>query len=221
MSKIIIQIGSHIGNTENDKLFNSNEISINDKIYLVEPVEFLFNELINNYKKKFNNNINNITFINKAISNHNGNLNIYIPIKNLNEKIDNDLEQKLPYWLNQISSVNEKHIIDHIINFPDNIKKQLNIGKINIDCITLNVLIEEYNINKIDHLLIDTEGHDYDILMCYDFKIKPLKITFEIAHMDGYLTIGKKFIELSKKLIENNYKMTKIDNQDAEFELST
>ena len=56
--------------------------------------------------------------------------------------------------------------------------------------------------------------------MCYDFKIKPLKIIFEIAHMDGFLKIGKKFIELSNKLIDNGYKMTKIDDQDAEFELN-
>jgi len=219
MSKIIIQIGSHTGNTENDKLFNSKEINNEDKLYLIEPIKYLFDQLIDNYKKKFHN-ISNITFINKVISNYNGNICIYTPIKNLNEKTDDNLEQKLPYWISQISSVNEKHIIDHIENLNNNIKKQLQIGKTNIDCITLNKLIEEYNINKIDYLLIDTEGHDYDILMCYDFKIKPLKITFEIAHMDGFLKIGNKFIELSNKLINNGYKMTKINKEDAEFELS-
>lgn len=219
MCKTIIQIGSHTGNTKNDKLFNSKEINNDDKLYLIEPIKYLFDELINNYKKKFNN-ISNITFINKVISNYNGSIYIYTPIKNLNEKIDDNLEQILPNWFNQISSVNEKHIINHIKNFPDSIKKQLQIGKTNIDCITLNKLIEEYNINKIDYLFVDTEGHDYDILMCYDFKIKPLKITFEIAHMDGFLTIGNKFIELSNKLINNGYKMTKINKEDAEFELS-
>jgi hypothetical protein len=56
--------------------------------------------------------------------------------------------------------------------------------------------------------------------MCYDFKIKPLKIIFEIKHMDGSFKIGNKFIQLSSKLIDNGYKMTKINEEDAEFELS-
>ena len=38
--------------------------------------------------------------------------------------------------------------------------------------------------------------------------------------MDGFLKIGNKFIQLSNKLINNGYKMTKINEEDAEFELS-
>lgn len=106
-------------------------------------------------------------------------------------------------------------IIDNAPNYPINIKKELNISKININSIKLNKLIEEYNINKINHLFICTEEYDYDILICYDFKIKPFKITFGIAHMNE-----DKFINLSNKLIENNYKITKTDNTETEFELS-
>ena len=86
MSKIIVQIGSHCGNTKNDKLFNSNIINNEDKLYLIEPIKYLYDQLIDNFNKKFNNNISNITFVNKVISNYNGNINIYTIIKNLNEK---------------------------------------------------------------------------------------------------------------------------------------
>jgi hypothetical protein len=66
MNKTIIQIGSHVGNTCNDPIFN---IVDNDtKLILVEPVPFLFEQLKINYNKKFENN-HNIIFINKAVSN--------------------------------------------------------------------------------------------------------------------------------------------------------
>jgi hypothetical protein len=66
MTKTIIQIGSHIGNTSNDPIFNI--VDKTTKLILVEPVPFLFEKLKYNYQKKFINN-KNIFFINKAVSN--------------------------------------------------------------------------------------------------------------------------------------------------------
>ena len=56
MNKTIIQIGSHIGNTVNDPIFNS--VNNNTILILVEPVPYLFNILKNNYKSKFVDNQN-------------------------------------------------------------------------------------------------------------------------------------------------------------------
>lgn len=76
MSKTIIQIGSHVGNTINDPIFNI--VSNNDKLILVEPVPFLFEELKYNYNEKFGNNPN-IIFINKAVSNFIGEIEMTVP----------------------------------------------------------------------------------------------------------------------------------------------
>lgn len=76
-NKTIIQIGSHVGNTCNDPIFNT----INDnntKLILVEPVPYLFEELKKNYREKYPNN-KNIFFINKAISNFIGEIEMTIP----------------------------------------------------------------------------------------------------------------------------------------------
>ena len=62
------------------------------------------------------------------------------------------------------------------------------------------ILYKEYNINQIDLLHTDTEGHDYTILMNYNFEIKPKRIMFEHKHMDGLNTVGIKYDELSNKL---------------------
>ena len=54
MYKKIIQIGSHIGYTPNDPIFNIIDDTTN--LILVEPVPFLFEILKNNYKAKYGNN---------------------------------------------------------------------------------------------------------------------------------------------------------------------
>jgi len=162
--KYIIQIGSHIGNTPNDFLYNN--INPNFKYIMIEPVPYLFNKLKENYKL-----YNNITFLNIAISNHDGFIDLYIP----SEK--NDFT-KLVYYTNQLASTNKEHITTFV---PECI-----VDKINIECKTLNTIIKDYNIKEIEYLYSDTEGHDYDILMNLDLSlIRPKNIIFENKHMDG------------------------------------
>jgi FkbM family methyltransferase len=201
MDKTIIQIGSHIGDTCNDPIFNI--VNNNTKIILVEPVPYLFMQLKNNYYKKFGNN-QNIFFINKAVSNFIGEIEMTIP----SEK--NDF-QNLPYWASQLASVNSDHATGHINN--------LLVEKINVETTTLNEILKEYNITQIDLLHTDTEGHDYIILMNYNFEIKPKKIMFENKHMDGLFNIGIKYDELSNKLLSLGYKKTEENSEDTTFEL--
>ena len=51
MIETIIQIGSHVGKTCNDPIFNV--VDNNTKLILVEPVPFLFEQLKINYNTKF------------------------------------------------------------------------------------------------------------------------------------------------------------------------
>jgi len=201
MNKTIIQIGSHVGDTCNDPIFN---IVDNDtKLILVEPVPYLFEQLKKNYKKKFGN-TNNIIFINKAVSNFIGEIEMTIPSEKNNYS-------KLPYWASQLASVNNDHALGHIRN--------LLVEKINVETTTLNEIVKEYNISQIDLLHTDTEGHDYTILMNYNFEIKPKRIMFEHKHMDGLNTVGIKYDELSNKLVSLGYKKTQQETEDTTFQL--
>ena len=46
-NRCVIQIGSHVGHTENDPIFK--HIDKTTKLFLVEPVPYLFYQLQDNY----------------------------------------------------------------------------------------------------------------------------------------------------------------------------
>jgi FkbM family methyltransferase len=206
----ILQIGAHVGNTCNDPIFNKNEIENYNDIILIEPVPYLFKQLKNNYSTKKN--FDKITFLNIAASNKNGSIDLYIP----SEK--NDFS-KFGFWANQLASVNQDHIKIHI---PECI-----VDKITVETKTLNTLIEEFNIESIENLFIDTEGHDYEILMDLDLtKLKPKNIWFENKHMDGVKFAFDKnncprYNELMKHFKENGYEMVFERTEDTYIKLNT
>jgi FkbM family methyltransferase len=200
-NKIIIQVGSNIGDIPNDIFFN--EVDTSTKLYLIEPVYDLFLKLKENYKNKLTD-VSNIVFINKAVSNFIGDIELNIPSSK------NDFT-KYPKWVSQISSVNPTHITDHI---PDMI-----VDKVKVKTTTLNQIVKEYDIKNIDILQIDAEGHDYDILMDYNFDIKPKKIIFEFFHIDGVYKCNKKYKELINKLKSLGYIIIKTYEMDIYLEL--
>lgn len=200
--KTIIQIGSHLGNTTNDPIFN--EIDETTKIILVEPVPYLFKKLIINYQTKLKN-LTNVIFINKAVSDFVGTIDLTIPSER------NDFS-KLPYWATQLASVNSNHATGHI--------NHLLVDTINVETITIDEIIKQNNITEIDLLHTDTEGHDYTILMNYSFIIKPKHVLFEHKHMDGLCMVGNKYIELSNKLFLLGYDKIFQKEEDSMFTLS-
>ena len=180
--KYIIQIGSHIGNTVNDPIYKT--IDKDTFLILVEPVPYLFEQLKTNYLTRFPNS-KNIIFINKAVSNFVGEIEMTIP------SLKNNFN-KFPFWATQISSINPVHVKTHI--------PSLITEKIKVPTTTLNDIIKDYHITELDLLHTDTEGHDYEILMDYTFSIKPKRIMFEHKHMDGVFKIGARYQTLLNKL---------------------
>ena len=165
------QIGAHIGNSHNDPIYFNN--FNNKQLILIEPVPFLYNLLKHNYMHKIEN--NKIKFLNIAVSNTDGNIELIAPSPN------NDFNS-YPFFLNQMVSYTDKYIKYYNFSqrFPD-----FKFEKINVCCKRFNTIIIENNIKSIDYLIIDTEGHDFIILMDIDFNlIKPNKITFENCYID-------------------------------------
>lgn len=201
MSKTIIQIGSHIGNTPNDPIFNF--VNNDYKLIMVEPVPYLFEQLKKNYYEKFENH-SNLFFINKAVSDFIGEMEMTIP----SEK--NDFS-KLHFCASQLASVNPEHAIRHLPN--------LLVEQIKVKTTTIDEIINDYNLKEIEILQTDTEGHDYTILMNYSFKIKPNTIMFEHKHIDGICQVGIKYDELSNKLISLGYIKISQDSDDTVFQL--
>jgi FkbM family methyltransferase len=186
-NKSVIQIGSHVENVSNDPIFN--HVNETTKLILVEPDPYLFKKLKTKYEKKLKN-VTNVCFINKAVSNFIGTIDLTIPSER------NDFT-KLPIWARQLTSVNTNHAIQHI--------NHILVDTITVETLTIDELIKQYNITEIDLLHTTTEDYDYTILMNYSFIIKPKTILFKHKHMDGICRVGNKYIELSNTLFLLGY----------------
>jgi len=199
--KTILQIGSHVGNTSNDPIFK--EIDDTTRLILIEPVPYLFSRLHDNYTSRFPRHQENITFINKAVSTFVGTIDMTIP----SEK--NDFS-KLPSWATQLSSIHPDHATNHTE------VKNMITEVITVPTTTIAEVLREHRVDKIDLLHIDTEGHDYDILIDYGFGVLPEKIMFECKHMSE-----EKYEALSQRLISKGYSQIFKNYDDAMFELLT
>ena len=207
MNNSIIQIGSCFGNIDGgDPIFDN--LNISNNIVLVEPINFLFSKLVENYNNKYPN--NNFVFLNKAVSTYNGKLKMYTPDKN---ELLSKRNSKKDSWCWGLASINPNHAGNHWGFIK-------NVTEIEVECITLNKLIFDNNIIDISLLHIDTEGHDIDILLSYDFTIKPRTIIFENAHTDGTHKRGKKYTDFINFIKDKGYYIHKETKQDTTLKLN-
>ncbi len=171
----IIKIGAFTGDNRNDNVMGImkevKEKNLNFRNIYIEPVKEYLDLLMLNNKKIDPQ--NNHIYINKAVSNDNKKLKIYKVSKNNN--FDN-----YPWWIEQLATSNKEHYIKH--GFKD-----ILLDEIEVDCVTFNDIVKEYEVKSLDLLVIDTEGHDYNIIMSLDFNlIKPKYIEFEHLHMTHF-----------------------------------
>ncbi len=199
--KTIIQIGSHVGPSKNDPVFDL--VKETTRLVLVEPVPYLFTKLQENYTEMFPNKYD-VIYINKAVSDYVGEIELTIP----SEK--NDFSS-MPFYASQLASVNETHASNHI---PGLITETIVVPTTTID-----EIVDCYDISNIDLLHTDTEGHDYNILMGYSFKVKPNQILFEHKHMDGFFTCGENFKRLTEYLETKGYAQKYQTDEDTMMEL--
>ena len=81
------------------------------------------------------------------------------------------------------------------------------IIKQKVQCISLNSLLKEHQVTKVDLLQIDTEGYDLEIILNLDFKvIKPKIIHFEHGLPDGIIS-KEQFMILTDVLHSNGYEL--------------
>ena len=169
-----LQIGAHIGNSHNDPIYNQS--MQNKNIILIEPVPFLYDILKHNYRERIR--TNEIEFLNIAVSDYDGTIQMTAPSK------DNDFNAH-PFFLNEMASTTDRYIKQFAFKerYPT-----FKFENITVPCRTLNTITKDRGITSIDHLIIDTEGHDETILRAFDFQqVKPKRITFENFYMDDTL----------------------------------
>ena len=116
------------------------------------------------------------------------------------------------HWASGIGSFNKNHLLKH--RTKRFLIEEDDIDKIPIKTVKFEDLIEKYSITEIDKILIDIEGYEYEILKDMDLKkVRINSILFEYKHFDGYQKTGEKLEEILKKFEENNYKTSKVDEE--------
>ena len=188
----IIQIGANDGKSDD---FLRSSINIDTNLLLVEPIKSAFDQLEKNYS-----NYKNVKFINKAIDVVTGKKNIF----SVNPKYYNFYEKKYKSkdvsWLTVLASFHKEHLEYHGV-------KTNHIQSTEIDSINFKELIEQYDFQKLDLLVLDTEGYD-DVLITnfiQNTDIRPF-IILEWIHIKK-----NKAEELIELLKDNNYRFLKLN----------
>ena len=171
-----------------------------NKVLLIEPVKYNFDQLKNRFK-----NYKNIIFENIAIGDKNELIDFF-------HVLESSVDKLKKHWASGIGSFSKEHILKHRT-------KRFQITEEDIKCIkikaiTFNKLIEKYKIEYINKLIIDAEGFDYNIIKSIDFKKIFIKeIIFEKKHLSATFQDGGKLNEIESFLVKENYELFHISEE--------
>lgn len=179
-----IQVGSNEGVLTNDPLC-SFILKHPWKGILIEPVPRLFQKLQKNYKHRPD-----LHFEMVAISDTRKKCDFFVIDETAKIFQENPelIDQNGQKWGEQLGSFKKEHILDDRKYDPklSSLQKlsEKEVKTIQVECVPLEDIVEKYQLQSIDLLHIDAEGHDDTILSAIDLsKIKPKMILFEHMHM--------------------------------------
>jgi len=185
---------NNLSKTKKGKLFfiqvGANDGKWGDKIYkfvrrdnwngiLIEPQKLVFERLLNNYKKR-----NNLFFENVAIDSTEGERNLFkISFTNspwasgISSFVRNDIQKLIDAgYIVRMAKAES-------VTLPTNKEDWICEEKVKVQ--TLKNIIDKYQVKKIDLLMIDAEGYDFEIVKTIPFeRIKPSVIIYENSHFD-------------------------------------
>lgn len=133
---------------------------------LVEPVDYVFARLVRAYRG-----VRQVTFENAALAEITGARQFWFLRKT----------ESLPPGYDQIGSFQKEHVLKHAGMFPG--LEEFVVSR-EIPCITLADLLRKHAVSRVDLVLIDTEGYDYEVIKQLDLRQQPPgMIIFESGHL--------------------------------------
>jgi FkbM family methyltransferase len=138
---------------------------------LVEPQPNIFRQLVENYRDNPQ-----LAFENSLITAQDGTGQLYI--------IRETQEVELPTWCYQIASLDRQTMLrllaeqKHNANLPEQIASL--IEEVSLPALSFSSLLKKHKIDKVDILVIDTMGYDFEIIKMIPFEmVQPAIINFE------------------------------------------
>src|SRR6267143_1662074 len=136
---------------------------------LVEPVPHLYDALVARYRDRPG-----VRVERYAVSTRDGEAAIYRL---------RTVPGKTPEWFSQLATLNREVLLKHRSSIPE--IESLLIEE-RVPTVRLETLLARHGVSRIDLLVIDTEGHDYEILRTLDFtRFRPVLLLFEHQHLSA------------------------------------
>lgn len=159
-----LQIGAHDGKT--DDHIHSFVRKYGWRGILVEPVKPLFDRLVENYRGA-----EGLIFENKAVAADNGSHTLF--------RVRDDAD--LPDWCSQLSSLRRDVVLRKSYLAP---KFERYLIEEQVNCVSFANLMACHGVTRLDVILIDTEGYDFEILRQVDFdRYRPRLVIYEQKHL--------------------------------------
>lgn len=137
--------------------------------YVIEPIPHLYDQLVDMFEPYP------VEIFNCAISDFNGKATMAVANDNSS-------------WLTGCSHiVDDHHMGFKLSTHPDRANDF--DRKITVDCVTLDALLKD--VNHIDFMKVDTEGHEMNIFRAYSFRVKPSFIKVEHKHINDLVMAAR------------------------------
>jgi FkbM family methyltransferase len=150
---------------------------------MVEPVPYVFERLRRNYGH-----LDRVALENVAIADADGE----VPFYYLAQASDAE-EEGLPSWYDAIGSLSRGHVAaprDEITDIESRVES------IRVPALTFESLCQKHGLGRLDLLLIDTEGYDYEIIRRIDFAAhRPRLLIYEHSHLGDELEGCRAYVE--------------------------
>ena len=140
---------------------------------MVEPVPYVFERLRRNYESQ-----GRIELENVAVAEEDGQLPFYYLVEPTQEE-----RETLPDWYDGIGSFSRDAVVGHAAHIPD---IESRIVSSEVTALTFESLCRRNRVERVDLLLIDTEGHDWQILRSIDLdQQRPRLVIYEHYHLSA------------------------------------
>lgn len=138
---------------------------------VVEPVPYVFDRLESTYGHHPG-----VALENVAIAAVDGTQTFYHL-----RQADDWAGEGLPRWYDGIGSFSRAEVLSHVDHIPD-IESRVVASE--VPCLTFASLCERHRLSRLDLILIDTEGYDWEIVRQIDFEVfKPRLLVYEHYHL--------------------------------------
>ena len=167
---VFLQVGSNDGQS-GDPLY---PIVAQDPQWigvLVEPIPYLFSRLKETYAHR-----KGLQFENCLVSDQPGYRELYFLPESY---LASERGRQLPSWAGQLGSLSKEHVTRH---FGESLASE--VHSLSLPCVTLSDLCRKHELDHLDVLHLDTEGHDFVILRSLSMLVlSPRAILFEQKHL--------------------------------------